>query len=195
MQRIIPLLTILILLVSAMPNFAFADPVTDVETVRRMCTLIDNQDFSYFDQELLPGVLIEIVRNDPETADYHDRVVSSALKALGSLHADGAVQVLVEKLDEYPYICLYWLGTWTEAESVEAIVSYFDNEDLSMRYEAVTSFISMEPVDEYDEELMAVLNRAGEIIAGRLNVEDDPEVLELLKIATGHVFTIVPVSQ
>ena len=192
MRRIIPLLTITILLVLAMPNFALADPVTDVETVRRMCTLIDNQDFSFFDQELLPGVLIEIVRNDPETADYHDRVVSSALKALGRLHADGAVAVLVEKLDEYPYICLYWLGTWTEAESVEAIVSYFDSEDLSMRYEAVTSFISMEPVDEYDEELQDVLNRAGEIITARLIVEDDVEVLELLEIAEGYVDQINP---
>lgn len=192
MRRIIPLLTITILLVLAMPNFALADPVTDVETVRRMCTLIDNQDFSFFDQELLPGVLIEIVRNDPETADYHDRVVSSALKALGRLHADGAVEILVEKLDEYPYICLYWLGTWTEAESVEAIVSYFDSEDLSLRYEAVTSFISMEPVDEYDEELQDVLNRAGEIITARLIVEDDVEVLELLEIAEGYVDQINP---
>ncbi len=183
MRKLILLFLIATFAMALFPPSAIATISTTVETVRRMCTAPDNQDFSIFDQELLPGVLIEIIENDPEDAEYHDRVVSSALKVLGGLHVPEAVDVLVGKIDEYPYPCLHWLGTYTTVESIAAIIEYLDDEDASLRYEAADALVRLPRLDEYDEDLQSVLIEARDRIAEQMQIEDDEAVLGMLELA------------
>lgn len=185
------ILTVPILQVSAVP--------TDVNSVRRMLTAFDNQDFTIFDEEQLVESLIEIIENDPADAPFHDRVVGGALVVLAELRAEGAVDLLIEHLDSYTTTCLYWLGTYATPESINAIVEYLGSDDPSVRYEAATALgtISLDgltPVDgltpeimEIEEDLLDALNEAVGAINSRLEIEDDEAVLTALTLALEHI--------
>jgi hypothetical protein len=175
-----------------LPLISAAYAETTVETVRRMCTAPDNQDFSVFDPDLLPSILIDIIRNDPADADYHDRVVVSALQELGRLGVGEGTDVFVEKVDEYPETCLYWLPTWTRPDVIRAIAYCFDNKDPGVRLEAFDAFTRLQPVDETDEELEIALIEAREIMEERIGVEDDPDVLDELHKAYEYAEEIMP---
>jgi HEAT repeat protein len=166
---------------------------TDVNSVRQMLTAFDNQDFTIFDQDQLVESLIEIIENDPADAPYHDRVVGGALAVLGELRAEGAVDLLIEHLDSYTTTCLYWLGTYATSESILAIVEYLGSDDPSVRYEAAAA-LSTIPLDgltpgtvEIEEDLLDAVNEAVEMINSRLEVEEDPSVVEALTLALEQI--------
>jgi len=179
-------ITIFAVLVAAVAAVATAE--TTVETVRRMCTAPDNQDFSVFDQELLPDILIEIIEDDPLDAEYHERVVSSALKTLGALHVPEAVGVLVSEVEEYPTTCLYWLGSYDSPEAVATILEYLDDEDASLRCEAVEALGRLPaPDDETEEEYAEYIYIAFDRIAERASIEEDGSVIDALREASVHI--------
>lgn len=179
------ILTVPILQVSAVP--------TDVNSVRRMLTAFDNQDFTIFDEEQLVESLIEIIENDPADAPFHDRVVGGALVVLAELRAEGAVDLLIEHLDSYTTTCLYWLGTYATPESINAIVEYLGSDDPSVRYEAATALGTI-PLDgltpgavDVEEDLLDALNEAVGAINSRLEIEDDEAVITALTLALEHI--------
>ncbi len=179
------ILTVPILQVSAVP--------TDVNSVRRMLTAFDNQDFTIFDEEPLLESLIEIIENDPADAPYHGRVVGGALAVLGEMHADEAEDLLIEHLDSYTTTCLYWLGTYATPESIDAIVEYLGSDDPSVRYEAANALgtipldgLTMETVG-VEEDLHDALNEAIGTINSRLEIEEDESVVTALTLALEHI--------
>lgn len=191
MRQTVLAFIIVIFPAALIPLATHSSAQTTVETVRRMCTAPDNQDFTVFDQELLPEILIEIIQDDPPDSPYHERVVSSALKALGALHVPEAVEVLIGKLDEYPTACLYWLGTYASSDSVAAIAEYVTNDDPSLRCEAAEALGRLPDPQEDDEDytasLIEALNGLGIAIAG----EEDEAVSDALEEAWAHVASIV----
>jgi hypothetical protein len=169
-------------------SVARAEIVTDLVSVRLMCTATDNVDFSGFDQSLLPGIFIAIIENDPVDARYHQRVVSCALKSLAKMHVPEAVPVLIESALEYTTTCLYWLGTYADASAVDTIVEYLDSEDPSVRYEAASALASLpEPDDNSGDEYIASLVRASDALEARVDVENDTSVTDAIREAEGHL--------
>jgi len=188
MRQISLLILTAILLIPVAATVALAAVPADVDTVRLILTAPDNQDFSMFEESSLVEALIEIIENDPETAAYHEQVVSGALKVLGGLHVPEAVDVLIGKLEEYPTICLYWLGTYASADGVAAIVPYLDSEDASVRYEAAAALASLPEGDlENDEELVEQIWIAVESLYERTQVEEDEAVKEAMQAALRHI--------
>jgi len=182
MKRLTITLTIFLVLLGAMP--ASADVPTDWISVRQMLTAPDNQDFSIFDQELLPDVLIDIIENDPEEAEYHEWVMSSALRQIGKLRVERSVELLVSHIADYSEICIYWLGTYTGPESIDALVGYLADESASLRYESAYSLSTLpDPEDEVPDGLMNSLNNAVLMVSERLGVEDDLDVVDALNDA------------
>ncbi len=179
------------LLILFIPTVSRATVPPDIETVRLMLTAPDNQDLSVFDQEPLADILIEIIENDPDTAMYHERVVTSALKWLGSMQAPQAVDVLIANLEDYPTTCLYWLGTYASTDAVEAIIPYLDDKDASIRYEAaaaLTGLPDIEPNDEWTELISSTLDA----IAQKLEIEKDEAVKDVLVEACNHLMELLP---
>jgi HEAT repeat protein len=168
---------------------AHATIEVDIQSVRLMLTAPDNQDFSIFETESLVDALVEIIENDPPDADYHERVVASALIVLGDMHLPETVDVFIGNLDEYTTTCLYWLGTFASAEAVEAITGYLDDDDPSVRYEAASALatVPMPETDSEDENLAGALTGASEVIRTRLEVEEDGSVREALTEALEHI--------
>jgi len=191
MKRFFPIViiisaTIIFLAFAAVGAFAATQP--DVENVRRMLTAPDNQDLSVFDQDALVDVLVQIIENDPEEAEYHDRVVTCALKALGSMHAPQAVDLLVANLDKYPTTCLYWLGTYADVRAVDAMTSRLEDEDPSVRYEAASALASI-PFDESctGDSWRDVLYAAYTKLVETKQLEEDEDVSEALSSAIDNL--------
>ena len=174
------------------PAAANAALQADHDSVRRMLTAPDNQYFDLWDQDSLVEVLIEIIANDPVDAEYHERVVSSALKVLGSTNVPEAVPVLIENIDDYTTPCLYWLGTYAAPDAVNTIVEVLDDGDESVRCEAATA-LGMIPIMEnvsgieVDEEFMTSIDLAKNALSAQLEVETDTDVIAALNTALEHL--------
>jgi len=191
MRRLSLFILTAMLIIPAFETVAHATIEADIQSVRQMLTAPDNQDFSIFETESLIDALIEVIENDPPDADYHERVVASALIVLGDMHLPETVDVFIGKLDEYTTTCLYWLGTFASADAVDAITGYLDDDDPSVRYEAASALVTT-PVIETDsendnEELREALTTASEVIRTRLEIEDDDSVREALLEALEHI--------
>ena len=186
----IVLLTAIALLLPIAAVQAVSD--TSIYTVRQMCSAPDRQDFTVFDQEALPGILTEIILHDPPDAEYHERVVVSAIKALGAMHVDSAVPVLIEKSDEYPTTCIYWLADYADPDAVDTITGFLDNDDPSVRYEAVDALGRLKDPDETtSDEYIFSLSDALMAAANRKKIEVDTDVLDALDAAILHLMDIV----
>jgi hypothetical protein len=165
---------------------------TSIESVRLMCSAPDNQDFSVFNQEALPGILTEIILHDPPEAEYHERVVVCALKALGAMHVSEAVGVLIEKSSEYPTTCIYWLADYAQPDAVDTIVGFLDDDDPSVRYEAADALSRLKPPDdETGDDYVFSLTDALAAAANHKDVEDDESVIEALDAAVIHLMDII----
>lgn len=191
MKQII-LTTIAFLIFSLIPGNAIAG-TTDTADVRFMLTAFDNQDFSIFEEGSLIESLVEIIETDPIDAPHHDRVIRGALAVLGELHAPEAVDLLIENLDIHTTTCLYWLGTYAEMASIEAIVEYLDDEDASVRYEAAAALgtvpfsdIDISVIDTGDG-ILKTVDEALDKIESQLAVEDDGDVILALIEAREHL--------
>jgi len=193
MKKIFIILASIVVLAGLLPSMAMAVP-TDYDTVRRFLTSVDFQDYSEFDQDLLPGILIDIIENDPEDAEYHERVLESALVVLGQLHVDEAIDVLIDNLEGNTTTCLYWLGTFASPDAVNAIVPWIENDDASIRYEAVSALSTLpamdedaeeEAVEEYEEAVMAAL----EAIYNAMSDEEDEDVRSIMSEALVSIST------
>ncbi len=187
MQRTTIAILISILLLPAMAATAYAAVPADTDTVRLMLTAPDNQDFSMFEEESLIAALIDIIRNDRESAVYHERVVTSALAVLGELHPPEAVDVLIGKLDEYPTTCLYWLGTYASADGLAAMIPYLSDEDASARCEAAVAIGNVPDGDPEDDEWAGQLVAATQAMIERLHVEEDEAVQDAIRAALAHI--------
>ena len=194
MRQIFPIVIIIIatvIFLAFAAGGAFAATQPDVENVRRMLTAPDNQDLSVFDQDALVDVLVQIIENDPEEAEYHDRVVTCALKALGSMHAPQGVDLLVANLDKYPTTCLYWLGTYADVRAVDAITSRLEDEDPSVRYEAADALSRIPaPSKTTTREYASIIDAALSLVAFMAPDEEDKSVAEALWKATTHLLDI-----
>jgi HEAT repeat protein len=191
-MRFMNFLLIALMILAIAPAQLYAGTV-DTSEVRQMLTAFDNQDFSIFEEDGLIDSLIEIIETDPVDAPYHDRVIRGALSVLGELQVPEAVDILIGHLDAYPTTCLYWLGTYATPESIEAIGSYLDNEDASVRYEAANALGTI-PLDDIgvevenpDEELITSIDNVLAIINDRLQIEDDSDVADALNAAMEHL--------
>jgi HEAT repeat protein len=157
-----------------------------------MCSAPDRQDFTVFDQEALPGILIEIILHDPPDAEYHERVVVSAIKALGAMHVDAAVPVLIEKSSEYPTTCIYWLADYAHPDAVDTITGFLDNDDPSVRYEAADALGRLKAPDESTgDEYIFSLTDALMAAVNRKKIEVDPDVLDAFDAAILHLMDII----
>jgi len=185
------LIGIILTLIVAMG--ASASPVTNPEIVRLMCTATDNQDFSIFNPAELPAILIDLIRNDPPDAPLHERVVQSALKALGTMHVAEAVPVLIEKIPEYSTICIFWLGTFADPAAVNALVGSLDDEDASVRCEAADALgrVPAPDKDAPDRDYVQSLIDALTAVAERVGIEEDDDVKKALETATLHLMDLV----
>jgi len=173
-----------------MPAYAVADK-TDLESVRRMCTAPDMQDFSVFDQALLPGILIEIIKKDPESALDHERVVLSAIKALGATKVPEAIPVLIEQADKYPATCVYWLANYADSSAVACIIKYLYSKDASVRHEAAEALSRIPaPSKTTTKEYASILDSTLSLVAFMATDEEDKSVVEALWRATTHLLDI-----
>jgi len=192
MKRMPFIILISIFIFGLLPVVVSAEIEADHESVRRMLTAPDNQFFDMWETDSLIEVLVDIISNDPADAPYHERVVSSALKVLGSMNVPEAVPLLIDNLDEYTTICLYWLGTYAEPDTISAIVEYLDDESPSVRCEAATALGTV-PVSEStsgtveDEKVSDQISIALEAINGQLEVETDTDVIDALTSALEHL--------
>ena len=182
-----------IILTLFVATVASSSPVTNPEIVRLMCMAPDNQDFSVFDPRELPTILIYLIENDPEDAPLHERVVESALKALGATALPEAMPVLIEKMPEYPTTCIYWLATYAKPEAVNALVGSLDDEDASVRYEAADALgrVPAPDKDVPDREYVESLIDALTAVAERAGVEEDDDVKTAIEAATLHLMDLV----
>ena len=192
MKKLTLIILISIFTIGMLPAAANATLQADHDSVRRMLTIPDNQNFDAWDQDSLVDVLIEIIANDPVDAMYHERVVSSALKVLGSTNVPEAVPVLIENIDTYTTACLYWLGTYGEPDAVNTIVEFLDNDDESVSCEAAAALGTIPIAEnmsgiEVDEEFMTSISLAIIVLETRLDVETDPDVVIALNKALEHL--------
>jgi len=194
MNKIAISLLISLAILGLFPVMTPAEMTADYDSVRLMLTAPDNQRFDQWDRDSLVVVLIDIVTNDPEDAMYHDRVVSSALKVLGSMNVPEAIPLLIDNLDTYTTTCLFWLGTYADPDAVSAIVGYLGDDDPSVRYEAAAALGTIPLVEpapgvevEIDEELASQIELAVEALNARLEVETDTAVVEALTVALEHL--------
>jgi len=194
MNRIAISLLISLVILGLFPAATPAEMTADYDSVRLMLTAPDNQRFDHWDQESLIKVLVDIVTNDPEDAMYHDRVVSGALKVLGSMNVPEAIPLLINNLDTYTTTCLFWLGTYADPDAVSAIVGYLGDDDPSVRYEAAAALGTIPIVEtapgvevDVDEELISEIELAVDALNARLEVETDTAVVEALTGALEHL--------
>ena len=191
MRQIIFATFAVIILMLFLPGAVSACGDTNKESVRNMLIVPDNADFTVFDPALLPDILIDIIENDPPDAPYHERVVDSALKALGQTHNEKAIDILVAKIEDYPLTCIFWLGTFATSDAVNAIVEYLNNDDASIRIEsadALSKLPQFEGTDKdeakaYVDSILIALTG----IAKRINVEDDERIKDSLYEAWAHL--------
>jgi hypothetical protein len=180
----------LLLLITAIPAFG-GTVKTDIESVRRMFIAPEKQDFSVFDQTLLPGILIQIIEKDPGSSDTHDLVAISAIKALAAMKIPEAVPVLIKQADNYTTTCIYWLATYADPSAVNTIASYLDDKDPSVRYEAASALGRIPaPSDKTGKEYLQSLEDALGAAAARVSEEDDNSVLDALWNAVTYLMNI-----
>jgi hypothetical protein len=164
---------------------------TDLESVRRMCTAPDRQDFSVFDQALLPGILIQIIEKDPGSESTHDLAAISAIKALGAMKIPEAIPVLIHQADVYTTTCIFWLATYSDPSAVNAIVSYLDDKNPSVRYEAAEALGRIPPPSDItSKEYLKSIEDALGVVASRVSEEDDNSVVEALWNAVTYLMSI-----
>jgi HEAT repeat protein len=188
MRRFIQIQIAMLVLIPVLATAVWASIPADYDTVRLMLTAPDNLDLSMFDQESLIPVLVDIALNDDPEAAYHDPVVTSALKWLGSMHVPEAVEPLIGNLSEYPTTCVYWLGTYASADAVNAIVPMLDSDDASVRYEAAVALSTLPVGDPEDEAWMESLTDALERVTSMTaSVQTDQDFTSALSDAAGHL--------
>jgi HEAT repeat protein len=170
-----------------MANFASAYDQGTVESVRYVCLWPDNRDFSAFNQDDLPGILIEIIYSEPENGDEYSIVVSSALNELGQLNAPEALPIFIDKIDKFPYECTSCLADYSDPASIETLTLYLSHENTGVRLEAAKSLSKIPECDDDDPLLMASIDNALEEISLRMEIEEDQSVLGALADATAHL--------
>jgi hypothetical protein len=171
---------------------AFAAAVTtDHDSVRKMCALKKGQDFSVFDKVLLPGILIDIIENDPADAKSHEAVITNALKALAATMVPETVPVLIEQVDRYPLVCLPLLGEFADPDAVNAIVKFVNDKKPSIQVAACEALAKLPPPsDKTGKDYIVSLEAAFSVVASKVAMEEDDDVAAALFDATMHLMNI-----
>jgi len=189
MRRYYKIQIAILIIFPILATAAWASMPADYDTVRLMLTAPDNQDMSMFDVETLVGVLVDIAMNDDPDAAYHDTVVSSALKWLGSMHAEEAVEPLIANIEDYTTTCIYWLGMYASPDGVDAIVTMLESNDESVRYEAAVALSTLPEGDLDNEEWVEALNGAlAKMMTVGQGISTDDEFAEVMSGAVTHIW-------
>jgi hypothetical protein len=201
MRLLVALILALLLCAMAMPaigqtapDSATSNPVsvtTDLDSVRIVCAMPEPRDFSAFDQEALPGILILIIENDPLDADSHDAVMAGAMAALAATRVPEAVPELIKMSDKYPTVCLPLLGQFADGHAVYAILAFAVGKDPKLQIEAANALCKLpEPSKDNGKDYVVSLETALATLAGTVSDIEDEEVSDALWKATTHLMEI-----
>jgi HEAT repeat protein len=182
MRKLIWIFAISILLIAAVPDLPATAgdlPVADVDFIRKMLLLPDN-DFTVFDETELCDAFIYLIETDDD-----ERVVHNAIASIWITGDERAVPYLIDYLDECALDCLYGLGWFSTVESFDALAGYLDDED---EYNRRFSAQSMGNLDyTVSDEMWALRERAIDLLRERLEIEEKEWILPILEEAVGSV--------
>ena len=176
MRKLIILIILIACIAVASPAFAGDMPVADIDMVRAIL-LQPDFDYTIFDGEALCTSLIYLIENDD--TDIRDKVVRRALCALPETGDEGAVEYLVEYIDDYPLDCLYGLGDFSTPESCNALIGHLeDYDEFNRRYAAQSlgklDYTVSDEMWELRDECFALLN-------DRFETEEEEWILPIIE--------------
>lgn len=152
-----------------------------VEGVRLLLTAEDAT--GYFDiwaPDEIACACIEIYYNDPEDANYHDRVVTGAVVLLGQTADPRAVPVLIDAIDTHPPQALYNLGNFPTVDALNALTAHIRDENFEARENAAEGLRNMPAPseDENEEGWIDALDSAIDEVSDWIPEEPEDDIRE-----------------
>ncbi|HDS29851.1 MAG TPA: HEAT repeat domain-containing protein [Firmicutes bacterium] len=118
-------------------------PQSLIADIRLMLTAEDNQLFDLWTNEEVFCACAIIYYTDPPDADFHDRVMNSAVIRIGKTGDPRAVAVLIDAIETHPHQALYALGDYRTPEALRALTTRVSDPDGSIRENAAEGLRNM----------------------------------------------------
>jgi len=159
-----------LLLLLIVPSFAqdtgdceISDAV--VANVRLYLTAEDNVPFfDIFTVDEITCACIDLYRNDPVDAPFHDRVIAGAVVLLGQTGDPRAVPTMIDAIETHPSQALYNLGNFSTVDSLNTLVANIRNLDDESRESAAEGLRQLKvPVEIEDGWVTALENAIAEV--------------------------------
>ncbi len=152
-------------------------PDSTLADIRQMLTAEDNAIFfEIWTYDEIFCACVDIYYNDPEDADFHDRVMNGAIVLLGRTEDPHAVPVLIDAIETHGPQALYALGNFRTVESINALVEHISDEDGSNRENAAEGLRNMLPPADKPDGWTEALTNAIDAVSAWIDQEPDWDI-------------------